>query len=65
VTSSMYDAIARNGYSMKGSDCRADGTDDAREHPRRKWWETMLRDPQWWVPLIVLVGGLLVLRWVQ
>jgi hypothetical protein len=30
----------------------------------RQWWTTMLRDPRWWVPLIVLVGGLIVLRWI-
>ena len=23
------------------------------------------RDPQWWVPLIVLAGGLMVLHWIQ
>jgi hypothetical protein len=27
--------------------------------------KTVLRDPQFWVPVIVLVGSLLVLRWIQ
>jgi len=26
---------------------------------------TMLRDPQFWVPVIVLIGGLLVLQWIR
>lgn len=26
---------------------------------------TVLRDVQFWVPVIVLVGGLLVLRWIS
>jgi hypothetical protein len=25
----------------------------------------MLRDPQFWVPVAVLVGGLLVLQWIR
>jgi hypothetical protein len=28
------------------------------------WWRLVLRDVQFWVPVIVLVGGLLVLRWI-
>jgi len=24
-----------------------------------------LRDPQFWVPVFVLIGGLLVLRWIR
>jgi hypothetical protein len=27
--------------------------------------KTALRDPQFWVPVIVLVGSLLVLNWIQ
>jgi len=29
------------------------------------WWTIMLRDPQWWVPLVVLAAGLIVLRWIS
>lgn len=25
----------------------------------------MLRDPQFWVPVVVLAGGLLVLQWIR
>ncbi len=28
------------------------------------WWRRMLWDIQFWIPLAVLVGGLLLLRWV-
>jgi hypothetical protein len=28
-------------------------------------WATMLRDAQFWVPVAVLVGGLLVLAWIR
>jgi len=28
-------------------------------------WAAMLRDVQFWVPLAVLVGGLLVLAWIR
>lgn len=37
------------------------------QHPRR--WLTVaglvLRDVQFWVPVVVLFGGLLVLRWIH
>jgi hypothetical protein len=29
------------------------------------WWTVMLRDPHWWVPVVVLVGGFLVLEWIR
>jgi hypothetical protein len=29
------------------------------------WLSLVLRDVQFWVPVVVLVGGLLVLRWIQ
>jgi hypothetical protein len=25
-------------------------------------WRTILRDPQFWIPVVVLIGGLLILR---
>jgi hypothetical protein len=28
-------------------------------------WAVMLRDAQFWVPVAVLVGGLLVLAWIR
>jgi len=32
--------------------------------PPPQWWRRMLRDVQFWIPLAVLMGGLLLLRWV-
>jgi hypothetical protein len=32
--------------------------------PGSPWWRTMLRDVQFWIPLVVLAGGLVLLRWV-
>jgi hypothetical protein len=29
------------------------------------WLKTILSDTQFWVPVVVLVGGLFVLRWIQ
>jgi hypothetical protein len=31
----------------------------------RKWWFAMLRDVHFWVPLAVLLAGLIVLRAIQ
>jgi hypothetical protein len=31
----------------------------------RNWLNLILRDAQFWVPVVVLVGGLLVLRWIR
>ncbi len=31
----------------------------------RGWLGTMLRDVHFWVPIVVLLGGLLVLRWIH
>ena len=28
-------------------------------------WSAMLRDAQFWVPVAVLVGGILVLAWIR
>ena len=33
--------------------------------PRGSWWRAMLGDVHFWVPVAVLVLGLLVLRWVR
>jgi hypothetical protein len=32
--------------------------------PERSWLALVLRDVQFWVPVVVLIGGLLVLRWI-
>ena len=29
------------------------------------WWSLVLRDVHFWVPLAVLIGGLLILRWIS
>lgn len=31
----------------------------------RKWWSIVLGDVHFWVPVVVLAGGLLVLRWIS
>jgi hypothetical protein len=31
----------------------------------RSWLGLVLRDVQFWVPVAVLIGGLLVLAWIQ
>jgi hypothetical protein len=39
--------------------------DDSRRDSRsRSWLALVLSDIQFWVPVIVLVAGLLVLRWI-
>ena len=36
-----------------------------RAEETRGWLGTMLRDAHFWVPVVVLIGGLLVLRWIH
>jgi hypothetical protein len=36
-----------------------------QENRAQRWWVVMLRDPHWWVPVIVLVGGLIMLQWIR
>jgi hypothetical protein len=31
----------------------------------RSWLGLIIRDVQFWVPVVVLIGGLLVLAWIQ
>jgi hypothetical protein len=31
----------------------------------REWWVPILKDVHFWVPLIVLLAGLIALRWVR
>lgn len=34
--------------------------------PRRRGWASLvLTDVQFWIPVVVLIGGLLALRWVS
>ena len=33
-------------------------------NPRDHWMGLVLRDVQFWIPVVVLIGGLLVLRWI-
>lgn len=35
-----------------------------RDDAQRGRLGTVLRDVQFWIPLLVLIGGLLVLRWI-
>ena len=39
--------------------------DGPRDQSSRSWLSLVLRDVQFWVPVVVLVGGLLVLRWIH
>jgi hypothetical protein len=38
---------------------------DIREQNKGSWLGLVLRDAQFWVPVGVLVAGLLVLRWIS
>jgi hypothetical protein len=40
-------------------------SDNLREHKSGSWLGLVLRDVQFWVPVAVLIGGLLVLRWIS
>lgn len=39
--------------------------DGQREQHSRNWLSLVLRDVQFWVPVVVLIGGLIVLRWIH
>ena len=40
-------------------------SDNRREQHSGTWLGLVLRDVQFWVPVAVLLGGLLVLRWIS
>jgi hypothetical protein len=40
-------------------------TDGPRDQRPRSWVSLVLSDVHFWVPVAVLVGGLLVLRWID
>lgn len=39
--------------------------DGPKEQQSRNWLGLVLSDIQFWVPVAVLIGGLLVLRWIS
>ena len=38
---------------------------DKQSAHSNSWLSVVLRDPQFWVPVVVLVVGLVVLRWIS
>jgi hypothetical protein len=36
-----------------------------RETSSGKWWTAILTDIQFWIPIVVLAAGLVVLRWIS
>jgi hypothetical protein len=40
-------------------------SEDRRERNTGSWLGLVMRDVQFWVPVAVLIGGLLVLRWIS
>jgi hypothetical protein len=47
------------------NDGRREPRSRSRHSSARSWASLILRDVQFWVPVAVLCGGLLVLRWIQ
>ncbi|MFY9529622.1 MAG: hypothetical protein WBC04_13475 [Candidatus Acidiferrales bacterium] len=39
--------------------------DPAVNEQSQNWWTPILKDIHFWVPLIVLLAGLIVLRWIH
>jgi hypothetical protein len=39
--------------------------DRKRNEASQSWWTPILQDIHFWVPLIVLLAGLIVLRWIR
>jgi hypothetical protein len=39
-------------------------SETAKKHSRVNW-DAVMRDPQFWAPVIVLAGGLVVLAWMR
>lgn len=44
---------------------RPDSMPDVRSQQPKSWINLVLRDLQFWVPVAVLVVGLIVLRWIS
>lgn len=38
---------------------------DTNHTSTQNWWSVLLRDPHWWVPVIALIAGLVVLQWIH
>jgi len=53
-----------NGRRMSGIASKS-LMDKRQENHMQRWWMVMLRDPHWWVPVTVLVGGLILLQWIR
>lgn len=41
------------------------GNSAERNEKRHRWWTAMIRDVQFWVPLAILVAGLILLSIIQ
>ena len=54
----------RTGRRMSGTTSK-NPMDNRQEIRAQRWWAVMLRDPHWWVPVTVLVGGLILLQWIR
>jgi hypothetical protein len=38
---------------------------EVRREQKLPWWKAVLSDVHFWVPVVVLVAGLIVLRWIS
>jgi TRAP-type uncharacterized transport system fused permease subunit len=38
---------------------------EGQREQRKPWWKAVLSDVHFWVPVVVLVAGLIVLRWIS
>jgi hypothetical protein len=47
------------------ADCQEKTMIDDGDRKSSSWMSLVLRDVQFWVPVAVLVAGLLVLRWIS
>lgn len=40
-------------------------SDGERVESKKNYWSAILTDLHFWIPALVLIGGLLVLHWIQ
>lgn len=69
IVTTQCDQVLRDGASP-GQYCPPTAkvrpmSDNRREQQSSSWLGLVLRDVQFWVPVAVLVAGLLVLRWIS
>ncbi len=69
IVTTQCDRVLRDGASP-GQYCPPTAkvrpmSDNRREQQSSSWLGLVLRDVQFWVPVAVLVAGLLVLRWIS